>query len=246
MHLFKFMQMLSFTMFNRLTTKILLSVCWNCEATLDVASAKLCSKCDAQIQRLAYCWRCGNFLPDYANGCGSCTNLKLPWEKMIIAGKFSPPLSNLIHRFKFQREYYLDQALAHLLLQGINSAREQQHFSLPDVIIPTPLHHHRQWKRGFNQSEYLANCLGKWLKIPVDNKFIFRSKNTPPQRGLHQKQRYHNLNQAFSFNHNKLGKYTSIAIVDDVITTGSTMMEISKVAKLAGIDHIHIWGVAHT
>ncbi|ACA32160.1 ComF family protein [Histophilus somni] len=225
--------------------------CVHCQKPLNFAHRHLCYQCDKQISRLNYCGRCGAVLSKNQafRGqmfCGNCAKQSPNWQQMVVIGRYQPPLSTLIHQFKFQNRYYLDRTLAQLMLLAIYHARREYLFSLPEVIVPVPLHHFRQWYRGYNQAYLIAKQLSRQLSIPLDNKLVVRQKYTKMQRGLNEKARRSNLHNAFNVNIKRAKQYHSIALIDDVITTGSTLNEIAKLLKQAGINVIHVWGLAKT
>ena len=201
---------------------------------------------------------------------------------MVIIGHYVEPLSTLIHRFKFQKQFWLDRTLARLLYLAIRNARRTHGLMIPDVIIPVPLHHFRidrtlarlmylavrdakrnhqlmlpeviipvplyhfrQWQRGYNQADLLTRQLSRWLNIPNANQVVKRVKHTHTQRGLTAKGRRHNLKNAFALTVEKKDfPYRRVALVDDVITTGSTLNEISKLLRKLGVEEIQVWGLA--
>lgn len=218
--------------------------CWQCGRFLAIAKNGLCCHCQGAISTPPYCFHCGNATSHYISFCGKCSSIVSLWQNMVVAGQFSPPLSSLIHRFKFQGAYYLDRTLARLLLLAVKNARREQFFPLPEVLIPVPLHHLRQWSRGYNQSQMLATYLGKWLGVPVDSHLIYRHKRTSPQRGLNAKIRQKNVKGVFRLLSGKVCPYRSVAIVDDVITTGETVAEMAKILRQAGVLHIQVWGLS--
>ncbi len=218
--------------------------CWHCDGHLALAKNGLCSTCQKQISSPTYCFHCGNPLAHYAEFCGKCAPFMHVWQNMVIAGTYRPPLSTLIQRFKFQRQFYLDRTLARLLFLAVKNARREQYFPLPEALIPVPLHKKRQWSRGFNQSELLARFLAQWFHLTLENNLIYRIKNTPTQRGQNAHSRRKNVHQSFAFNLAKKGQYQSVAIIDDVITTGATVAEIAKTLRQHGIKRIQVWGVA--
>ena len=183
--------------------------------------------------------------------CGNCLQQEPAWDRMVIIGRYNEPLSTLIHRFKFQRQFWLDRTLARLLYLAIRNARRTHGLMLPEVILPVPLHHFRQWQRGYNQADLLARQLSKWLNIPVKNDLITRTKRTPTQRGLSAKDRRQNLKNAFQLSAKVSAKardfpYHHVALIDDVITTGSTLNEIAELLRKANVAHIQVWGLART
>ncbi|MFD0966109.1 phosphoribosyltransferase family protein [Seminibacterium arietis] len=219
--------------------------CINCGKKLAISSHGICSLCNKSIVRYPYCGCCGSKLTKNNSKCGYCLQNDPMWNQMVIIGSYNEPLSMLIHRFKFQNQFWLDRTLARLLLIAIYQARRTHQLKLPDVILPVPLHHFRQWKRGYNQAELLARPIAKWLNIPIRNDLIKRNKNTPTQRGLNSTERRKNLKNAFKISEKlKNYSYSSVALVDDVITTGSTLNEIAKLLRQQGISHIQVWGLA--
>jgi competence protein F len=179
--------------------------------------------------------------------CGNCLQQEPAWDRMVIIGRYNEPLSTLIHRFKFQKQFWLDRTLARLLYLAVRNARRTHGLMIPDVIIPVPLHHFRQWQRGYNQADLLARQLAKWLRIPYASDVLRRTKRTPTQRGLSAKDRRQNLKNAFQLT--PTGKqrcYRCVALVDDVITTGSTLNEIVKQLRKMHVEHIQVWGLART
>jgi ComF family protein len=119
-----------------------------------------------------------------------------------------------------------------------------EEIEMPDLIIPAPLHIKRLRERGFNQASLLAKHLGKILKIPVDHHSLVKRKATANQAELTLKTRRTNLNGAFQVTRPLTANH--VAILDDVVTTGSTAREIAKTLKRNGVDYIQVWGVAHT
>lgn len=221
--------------------------CVICQRCLAIAQHGICSYCNQQIKRFYYCGCCGSQLAQDELHCGHCLRNEPSWEQMVIVGRYTEPLSQLIHRFKFQQQFYLDKALARLLYLSIRQAKRTHRLVLPELILPVPLHHHRQWYRGYNQSALLAKWLSYWLNIPYSNDVLVRHQYTPTQRGLSATQRRQNLRGAFSISMKGMNRiYPSVALVDDVITTGSTLNEIAKLLRKQGIQHIQVWGLART
>ncbi|GAA0204584.1 hypothetical protein GCM10009123_09990 [Kangiella japonica] len=112
----------------------------------------------------------------------------------------------------------------------------------PEAILAVPLHPKRLQERGFNQSEIITKHLSQSLGIPTAGNLI-RVKNTPHQIGLSEKQRRKNLNNAFDVR----GTLPShIALVDDVVTTGSTVNEATKLCLRYGAQRVDVWCLAKT
>ncbi|MDO5055082.1 MAG: amidophosphoribosyltransferase [Pasteurella oralis] len=221
--------------------------CVHCQQKLAIAQHGLCCRCNKQIRRFAYCGHCGMELTQNALYCGHCLHDKTSWDRIVIIGCYVDLLSSLIHRFKFQNAFFLDRTLARLLLLAVHDARRTHALVLPEVILPVPLYRFRHWQRGYNQSSLMARCIANWLQIPCDEYLLQRVKHTHTQRGLSANERRKNLRNAFRINPKyQQHAYKSVALLDDVITTGSTLNEIVKVLRQAGIEQIQVWGLAKT
>ncbi|MBQ7359834.1 MAG: ComF family protein [Lachnospiraceae bacterium] len=108
-----------------------------------------------------------------------------------------------------------------------------------DCIVPVPLHAKRQKKRGFNQSQILAEAISKGLGIPVFPEMVLRCRNTKPMKDLNALQRQNNLKKAFKMGQNDV-KLKTILIVDDIYTTGATTDEISRLLLEAGAAKVYV------
>ncbi len=129
-------------------------------------------------------------------------------------------VSNLIQKAKYSRQPEINLFLAHLAAQdGLLS----DFFDDIDVIIPIPLHPRRYRKRGYNQSDYIAQGLSDVLHIPIDTTHVTRIRNNPQQALTIGKERERNVENIFEVNHPEEMYRKHILIVDDVITTGSTI-----------------------
>ena len=113
----------------------------------------------------------------------------------------------------------------------------------PDVLVPVPLHNHRLVKRGFNQASELASHVSHSLGIGLLTSALRRHRNTRAQSGLTRKQRKKNVRGAFYW-HGQSKPAQHIALVDDVMTTGTTVTECARVLKKAGAKRVDVWVAA--
>jgi ComF family protein len=148
----------------------------------------------------------------------------------------------LIQRWKYQREQRMTPLLASLWQQ-------QAEFLAPiDVLVPVPLHWHRQWRRGFNQSELLCRHLKmicpELKSCAIEHRLIRRQRATAAQSGMNAKQRARNLKGAFTVH--KPCDNLRIAVVDDVFTTGATAAAMAHALQAAGARSIEVWCLART
>ncbi|QIW15323.1 amidophosphoribosyltransferase [Pasteurellaceae bacterium RH1A] len=215
--------------------------CFHCKGRLALAQHGICSPCNRSIERTPYCGGCGAVLPEYHRHCGNCLRDEPKWQHFVHVGWFKPPLTDWISRFKFQQAYWLDRTLARLLLLAIKNAQREHGLTLPEVIMPVPLFWQRHWQRGYNQAELLAQPLAKWLQIPLDTQSLKRTRATRPQRELSGKDRRRNLRGAFAYQ--PLKAYKRVALVDDVVTTGSTLNTICAELRKQGVEDIQVWAL---
>lgn len=216
--------------------------CLHCEKPLMLSQHGFCSQCVKQLKCLPYCQQCGTTLPSFQPHCGHCLQEEPKWQRIVQISEYNSPLAEWIHRFKFQQHYWLDRPLARLLLLAILQQRRERYFALPEVIMPVPLFWQRQWWRGYNQAELVARPLSTWLNLPLDSVSLQRIRKTVSQRELSAGERRRNLKNAFSYQ--PIRKYRSVALLDDVVTTGSTLNEIGSVLRLNGVEEIMVWTLA--
>lgn len=200
---------------------------------------RLCSPCAGDLPAVeSPCRLCA--LPGMSSEvmlCGNCLVSAPPWDGALAALIYDYPVDRLVHRFKFRRNLICGQALADemLAMPGLSAAPR------PDVLVPVPLHFTRRFMRGFNQAEFLARSLGRQLGIPVGADRLRRTRRTPAQSGLDKKARQKNIRGAFS---GQRLRGLRIALIDDVMTTGTTLAECTRAARLAGAKSVTVWVAA--
>jgi ComF family protein len=196
-----------------------------------------CQICDASLPylNLNLCPICA--LPTlHAEICGRCLQNPPHFIRTISTFAYTFPLNKLILSLKYGEKFQLAPIFAKRLAQRISV--------LPDCIISMPLHPTRLKERGFNQSYQIAYAIGQQLNIPVLPSSCIRLRNTPSQSTMPWKERGKNVRKAFACSTQVAGKH--IAIVDDVMTTGSTLNELAMVLKEAGAIEVSAWVVART
>ena len=219
-------------------------------------TALLCSQCRKDCQyHEDICEQCGERLPETCllspplavNRCGNCITRPPPFQRTVFAYRYNGPVAELIQQLKFTEALILSRLLAELIIDRLKTHHSD--LSQPDALIPVPLHPKRLKQRGFNQSLEIARHIGKDLDIPVYKHLLIRTRATPKQSGLNRKARERNIKGAFRLSPNRGNRELAdkhIAIVDDVITTGSTIREVAKVLKRAGPVKITVIAVAKT
>ncbi len=169
--------------------------------------------------------------------CGRCQKKAPFFDATYSIFRYEADIVNMVHQFKFHQRLAFGRLLGALILHKIQNLPAK-----PDCILPVPLFKSRLRQRGFNQSIELAKVLSRSLQIPVLTDRVVRTRNTETQTGLNAKQRRKNIKGAFEIVEPVLVKH--VAIVDDVITTASTVNELARVLKRGGIERVDVYSVA--
>ncbi|MFO1431325.1 MAG: ComF family protein [Candidatus Competibacteraceae bacterium] len=167
-----------------------------------------------------------------------------PYDRTFAPLLYKFPVDSLIKSLKFGHQFGRQLAIARLLGEWLGAALQQRQSEPPQGIIPVPLHPSRLRERGFNQSLELARPVARCLEVPLLLSQVRRTRRTQPQARLDAAARRSNVRDAFSI-HRPI-QFGHVAILDDVITTGSTVAEIAGILRKAGVKEIEVWAVART
>lgn len=219
--------------------------CWLCQQPLVLSHHGICSFCLTWLPVLPTCCpRCGLPAESSFNDCGRCALEPPPWQHLVAVSDYQPPLKGLIRHFKFYQQEQLAPALARLVMLSWLNARRTRLLPKPDRLISVPLHGWRHWRRGFNQTELIAKPLARWIGSQWSPTAVVRQRATPVQSRLSAAARKHNLKQAFNCQQSVQNQH--IVLIDDVVTTGSTVAEISKLLLAHGAASIQICCICRT
>lgn len=206
----------------------------------------ICPGCWEDLPWLKHCCaKCAEPLPrqvlSEALCCGRCLKKPPAFATTLAPLSYEFPIEQLINRLKRTANPYLLKLMRQIFVQQFAEHILQEP---PQLIIPVPLHYRRQLARGHNPASEWARELSQHLGIPFAQNACQRIRHTPHQQGLTAKQRSKNLQGAFSIQTTSLPQH--IALVDDVMTTGSTVNELAKCCSKAGATKIDIWCMART
>jgi ComF family protein len=162
-----------------------------------------------------------------------------PFTRTICPLTYDFPADRLVQLFKFKHQHASGRVLSHLLGEYVGG----KVFNYPDALIPVPLHNLRMLKRGFNQAYEMGTYISKTLEIPLFASSLRRRRNTKAQSGLSRKQRRKNMRDAFYW-YRSGSAPGHVALIDDVMTTGSTVSECARVLKAAGARRVDVWVAA--
>ncbi|WP_339640237.1 ComF family protein [uncultured Porticoccus sp.] len=204
----------------------------------------LCTDCQAALPfNWPACSRCGLPLTT-PTVCGRCLVSPPAFHHCIAPLRYTYPVDRLVNSFKHRGQFNRGTLLAELLVSAILTSQNNPESALPDLLAPVPLHWRRQFTRGFNQAGWLSRYLGRKLAIPVDQQLLHRHRHTPHQQGQSRKARLTNIRGAFQLHAPVNGKH--IGLVDDVMTTGTTVGELSDLLMSAGAVRVDVWCLART
>ncbi len=200
-----------------------------------------CQDCQTLLPwKHCFCPVCSTERP-VSRVCGQCQNTPPHYFLSAIPFNYCAPISDQIHQLKYQNQIHFAVPLAKMFYQWLS----QNDIPLPNLIVPIPLHRHRINQRGFNQALEISRVLSKLLGVPFNRSMLSRCIDTSSQTGLSEKLRTTNVKQAF--NVNTKTHYDHIALVDDVVTSGSTVNEAAKSLLMSGAaSKISVWAITKT
>jgi ComF family protein len=172
--------------------------------------------------------------------CAGCRASPRPWGRLVCWGAYEGRLRELILGYKFEGRLGLGRQLQECLVSAF--ARAEAVFpelGACDLVVPVPLHPARLSWRGFNQSRELARLLARRRGLPIRQEALARVRRTVPQMELDRSERAENIRGAFAADAGLLAGRTAL-LVDDIMTTGSTLEECSRMMLAAGAAQVHV------
>ncbi|MEG5460202.1 DNA utilization protein GntX [Enterobacter kobei] len=220
-------------------------LCWLCKMPLALSAWGVCSVCTRSLERrITTCPQCGLPAANRYLPCGRCLKKPPPWSALVAVDDYVRPLSRLIHALKFSGQSSLAPPLARLLLLAVLQARRTRALPKIDMVVNVPLYRRRHWRRGYNQSDLLCRPLARWLGCRYTASALTRVHATAVQHQLNARLRKRILKNAFRLELAVNGLH--IAIVDDVVTTGSTVAELSRLLLQSGAASVQVWCLCRT
>lgn len=220
-----------------------------CEICRRWSSPSVCADCHERFApAVLRCRSCGLTLGSDAVACGRCLRTPPPYALCCCAVDYRFPWDGLLAQFKFGNRPELATALCSLLVPALRPGLLDATVPRPAAVLPVPLSPRRLAERGYNQSWELARRLARALQLPANAQVLRRTRDTPAQMSLTRAQRQSNLAGAFSVDRVAAGAFAgqTVALVDDVMTTGATLAEAATVLRQAGAAAVQVWVVART
>lgn len=194
----------------------------------------ICSECVADMPRAdAGCPRCGDAGPS-GLVCGACLKLPPHFDATRALWRYEFPIDRLILALKYSERLALGAWFGRMLTKDVAQK--------PDLLLPMPLHPNRLRERGFNQAAEIARTASKRLEVKWKSDVLLRLRDTAPQADLPIDERASNVKEAFLCMADLTGK--TVALIDDVMTTGASLDQAAAALKRAGAARVENWVVA--
>lgn len=201
----------------------------------------LCAGCAAQIMPVAapFCAVCGQTLAPDGGGCAGCHRRRPAFVRARAMGAYDGVLRHAVHQFKYRDRPQLAVPLGRLLAAFARQQAPALNGLRFDALLAVPMHPVRQRQRGYNQSARLAQVAGRELGLPISTSALVRIRSTRPQVGLSAEARRTNLHGAFAVQQPEAVTGKTLLLIDDVVTSGSSLYECSVTLKAAGAAAVY-------
>jgi ComF family protein len=212
-------------------------LCLGCGAFHE-ESNQICSKCIEALEEFEHplCLNCRAFV----SGGGQCPVCLSDSLLLFAFADYKPPLIEIIHQFKFKGITSPAETFAGRIHEKFGKSLAALRC---EALVPIPLFSWRQSRRGYNQAELIALQLAKKMNLPVNSNILSRIKRGSEQARLEFKRRATNVRNAFSGD-SSVG-LRRVILVDDVVTTGATVLEASRTLQGVGCRTVGVVSIAH-
>jgi len=209
--------------------------CIVCHRATDSRDGQVCTECRERLPFVSdhRCPTCGHELGPYAvvrKRCHACRGKSLHFRSATAPFRYEGAVRELILRMKLSRQPHLAAPLARFLGDHLESAGIMGEV---DVVVPVPLHWRRRLRRGYNQALLVARAVSRRFGVKLESRCLRRARPTGSQTSLSMTARFKNLRGAFALRRQGAFSGKTVLLIDDVLTTGATCAECSRV--LAGV-----------
>lgn len=212
--------------------------CPLCDRILGREERLCCRECEKKLPwvQAPACMKCGKPIPrGEQEFCEDCAGICHSFDRGIAAFTYTGALRRSVHRMKFEnRRDYLDFYGEAMALAGERLLAQWT----PQALVAVPMHWRKKRRRGYNQSELLAEKVSRLTGIPVARGLVSCVRYTSSQKALDRRERLRNLGGSFVVSQGASSLH-SVVVIDDVYTTGSTMDAVSRALKDAGISQVN-------
>jgi ComF family protein len=233
-----------------LVERVLMRCAGQCAVCRAWSHQTVCEDCLQRYARpVPRCWTCAARLPLALIGrphaqCGRCLIEAPPLDRTVAALDYRFPWDGLLQHFKYHQALELRESL----LERLNSALTAAEVVEPDWLLPVPLSAQRLRERGYNQSHELAKALARRRGLRCEPEMLLRLKHNERQAGLGLEARAANVRGIFAVEPLRAPRLRgcTVALLDDVMTSGATLFELARVLLQAGVMSVQAWVVART
>ena len=195
-------------------------MCANCQDLFEPIVPPQCAKCSVKTKY-------------NVPRCASCHSKIFFFENNHATFEYEELIRDMLHKVKFQNSIETAHCLGKLWASKLQMQAESD-----AIVVPLPLHRNKLKTRGFNQANILAMHVAKKLALALED-VLERCVDTPPQSGLHPRQRVENVTDAFAIKQGVEVRGKHFIIVDDIYTTGASVNECARILKESGAASIH-------
>ena len=216
-----------------------------CEVCRQWGLSALCDDCiDAFARPVPRCARCGLGTGVAIDACGECLRTAPPYVHTVCVADYGFPWDRLIAANKFEARTELSAVLAQRLHQAVVAAPGPA----AELVLPVPLSQERLAERGYNQAWELARRVARLAGLPARADVLLRPLDSAHQAALDRAERQRNLRRAFMVDPRQRAVLQGqrVALVDDVMTTGTTVREAATALMRAGAASVQVWVLART
>jgi ComF family protein len=233
-----------------LVEKVLMRCAGQCAVCRAWSHQTICEDCLALYARPhPRCWTCAAKLPAELTGrpqpqCGRCLVDAPPLDRTVAALDYRFPWDGLLQHFKYHQALELRECL----LQRLDSALNAADVAEPDWLLPVPLSVERLRERGYNQAHEMTRALARRRGLRCKPELLLRLRHNPAQAGVKQDSRAANGRGVFAVEPLTAARLqgASVAVLDEVMTSGATLFELARVLLQAGAMSVQAWVIART
>ncbi len=206
----------------------------------------LCSACQQDMPWLGHaCECCAEPISPAQTRCPRCQLHTPAFQRVLTPYRYAFPINRLIVRFKHHQQRAEGRLLAQWLAEHLKHCQDEGQ-PLAQQLLPVPISAQRLRQRGFNQTEWLAQWLGKSLQLPVNSHLLQRVRHSAAQQTLDAAARRSNLLDAFQLTDAHAIQGQHLALVDDVLTTGATAEVLAQLLLTQGASRVDVYCIART
>ncbi len=222
------------------------NICFICDRyDEEIGWSYLCNECGRELVFIDdnKCSKCGKPLElGYSpNICPDCKQNHHYFEKAVAPLEYIGLTKKAIYKYKYNKKSYMYKLFGKLIVRAL---KDSDIIHNVDLVVPIPLYRKKKLDRGFNQAELLTKYIAKELNFKMSNNNLVRIRRTSTQNKLSKLARRKNVLNAFKIRNEEAFEKKRILLIDDILTTGATVDECSKLILRSGAQKVYVATVA--